>query len=119
MSASYYEIDPDTVQSVGRQVFGLQPEADAVVNALLTGYSDAAGTVHHPRVEQALGAFRDTHQRGHRAVPQAASGLGLDTARGARVLVDGTNESTVVQTNSLTEQQDLLSNLRRPLTDEP
>lgn len=63
MSASYYEIDPDTVASVGRQVFDLQPEADVAVNRLLSGYTDAAGVVHHPRVQQALGMFHDTHQQ--------------------------------------------------------
>lgn len=111
----YYEMDPDVVQSSGRQVHNLEPEANGAVQGLLSGYTSGAGAVVHAKVTAAMTRFHDTHQKTHRAVPHAVASLGSNTAKGGKAVTDGTNESTHVQTSSLATQQTTVTNLRRPI----
>lgn len=115
MPAGYYEMDPEVVQSSGRQVHGLEPEAHSTIQALLGGYTTAAGTVVHAKVSSAMSRFHDTHQLTHRAVPVAVANLGVGTASGGKAIADGTNESTSVQMSSLSTQQSAVTSLRRPI----
>ncbi len=115
MSPSYYEIDPDVVQSSGRQVHELQPQATSAVHGVLSGYTSGAGAVVHAKVQAALGRFHDTHQKAHLAVPQAVASLGANTALGGKAIADGTNESSRVQMASLATQQAAVTSLRRPI----
>jgi hypothetical protein len=102
-----YGIDVEPVQTSGANVFNLAPEADSAVQGVLNSYADASGTVHHPLVSQAMSAYRETHQRGHLALPVAIRALGSNTVSGANAIVDGTNEATSVQQASLGEQEAL------------
>lgn len=111
----YYEMDPDVVQTSGRQEAGLEPEAQAVVTGLLNGYADGSGAVVHARVSSALSRFHDTHQETHRSVPRAVAALGFNTASGGVVVADASNESTGVQLASLGDQQQSVAALRRPI----
>jgi hypothetical protein len=115
MPAGYYEMDPEVVQSSGRQVHSLEPEANSAVQSLLGGYTTAAGTVVHAKVQSALTRFHDTHQKTHRAVPVAVANLGVNTASGGKAVADGSNESTHVQMSSLAVQQGAVTSLRRPI----
>jgi hypothetical protein len=116
MSAGYYEMDPDLVQSSGRQVHDLEPQANSAVHSVLGAYTSGAAAVVHAKVQAALTRFHDTHQKTHRAVPHAVASLGANTARGGKAVADGTNESTHVQMASLTTQQGAVTSLRRPIT---
>lgn len=102
-----YEIDIDGVQTGGRNVFNLGPDADSAVQGVLNSYADASGVVHHPLVSQAMSAYRETHQRGHLALPVAVRALGSNTVSGANAIADGNNEATGVQQSSLAEQETL------------
>jgi hypothetical protein len=112
---SYFEMDPDLVQSSGRHVHDLEPQAHSAVQNVLTGYATAAGSVVHAKVTSALHRFHDTHEKVHRAVPHSVAALGANTAGGGRAVADGSNESTRVQVASLADQQASLTALRRPI----
>lgn len=112
---AYYEMDSEIVQSSGRQVHDLEPEANGAVHSLLSGYTSGAGAVVHAKVQAAMTRFHDTHQKTHRAVPHAVAGLGSNTAKGGKAVADGTNESTHVQLGSLATQQNAVTSLRRPI----
>lgn len=102
-----YGIDIDGVQTSGTGVFNLAPDADSAVQGVLNSYADASGTVHHPLVSQAMSAYRETHQRGHLALPVAIRTLGSNTVSGANAIADGSNEATHVQQASLGLQEAL------------
>ncbi len=108
---SYYGMDTDAVQSVGRQIVDLEPEATTAVNGVLNSYVEASGTVHHPVVSAAMTAYHDTHQKGHLTLPELVRSLGTNTALGGKAIVDGNNEASAVQAASLTSQQGLAREL--------
>lgn len=108
-------MDPEAVQTSGRQVAALEPHAQATVQRLLTGYTTAAGSVVHAKVGAAMNRFHDSHAKTHRSVPHAVAQLGFTTASGGKVIADASNESTAVQMSSLATQQAELGTLRRPL----
>ncbi len=112
---SYYGMDTDAVQSAGRGVFSLEPEANTAVQGVLNSYLDASGTVHHPLVSQAMSKFHDTHQKGHLALPEAVKALGSGTANGGAAIADGNNEATQVQQTSLGHQQTLAREVNQRL----
>lgn len=105
---SYYGMEPDTVQSVGKQIFDLEPEATTAVNGVLSSYLDASGAVHHPVVTAALTAYHDTHQKGHLSFPESVRALGSNTALGGKAIVDGNNEASAVQQSSARTQEDFV-----------
>jgi hypothetical protein len=111
----YYGADTDQVQTVGRSVFDLEPDATSAVNAVLNSYSDAAGAVHHPMVSDALTSYRETHQRAHLSFPEAVKGLGANTANGGAAIADGNNEATAVMRASLGTQEALLRDINPPI----
>jgi hypothetical protein len=112
---SYYAADTDQVQTVGRSVFNLEPEATSAVTGVLNSYSDAEGVVHHPVVRGALGRYREEHQKGHLAFPEAVKSLGANTATVGSTVADATNEATAVHTASLVQQEGLAREINRPL----
>ncbi len=112
---SYYAMDTGVVQSSGKSVFALGPEADSAVKAVLTSYLDASGVVHHPLVSQALSSYHDTHQKSHLQFPQAVRALGSNTANGGRTIAEGQNESTRVQAANLAAQQGLMRDINGQL----
>lgn len=94
---SYYAMDTDGVQTTGRGIHGLEPQAGSAVNGVLDSYTAGAGAVHHPVVRAAMHGYHDTHQAGHRKFPDAVAGLGASVARGGATIADGNNEVTNVQ----------------------
>jgi hypothetical protein len=112
----YYGADTEHVQTVGRSVFNLEPEATSAVNGVLNSYSDAAGAVHHPMVSGALNSYRDTHQRAHLAFPEAVKGLGSNTAHGGAAIADGGNEATSVMRANLGTQETLVRDINPPIS---
>lgn len=112
---SYYGMDTDAVQTVGKGIYQLEPEADSAVKGVLNSYMDASGVVHHPLVSDAMSAFHDTHQKGHLQLPEAVKALGSNTASGGAAIADGNNEATQVQRGSLGQQETLLRNMNGPL----
>ncbi len=112
---SYYGMDTDAVQTVGKGVFNLEPEANSAVQGVLNSYMEASGSVHHPLVSQAMSKFHDTHQKGHLALPEAVKALGSNTANGGRAIADGNNEATQVQQTSLGQQQALAREVNQRL----
>lgn len=104
---SYYGMDTDVVQSVGKQIFDLEPEATAAVNGVLTSYMDASGAVYHPVVSAAMSSYHDTHQKDHLAFAQAVRTLGSNVASGGKAIADGNNEASTVQSGNLANQQGL------------
>jgi hypothetical protein len=114
---SYYGMDTDAVQSVGKQVFGLHPEASSAVQGVLGAYTDASAVVHHPLVAAAMSTYRETHQAGHLALPEAVKALGSNTANGGKTIADANNEAASVQAGSLGVQQVLTRSINQPLAD--
>lgn len=112
---SYYGMDTDVVQSVGRQVHDLEPEASTAVNGVLSSYTDASAVVHHPLVRSAMTAYHETHQKGHLSLPQAIKALGSNTASGGKAIADATNEASAALSTSLTSQQGLVRDINKPL----
>ncbi|HEY7043568.1 MAG TPA: hypothetical protein VH419_07870 [Nocardioidaceae bacterium] len=112
---SYYAMDTDVVQNTGRKVFDLGPEADSAVQGVLNAYMDASSAVHHPLVSQAMSSYHDSHQKAHRAFPQAVRAVGSNTASGGRAIADGQNESTSVQHANALQQQSLARDLNHHL----
>jgi hypothetical protein len=111
----YYGADPEQVQTAGRAVFDLEPEAASAVNAVLSSYSDAAGSVHHPIVSAAMRSYRETHQKEHLSLPVAVRGLGSNTAHGGAAVADGNNEATAILKASLGDQEVLGRDINAPL----
>lgn len=105
---SYYGMETDAVQSVGKQIFDLEPEATAAVTGVLSSYMDASGVVHHPVVSAALTAYHDTHQKGHLSFPESVRALGSNTALGGTAIAEGNNEASSVQRSSLKTQDDFV-----------
>ena len=104
------------MQSSGRQVHDLEPQAHSAVQTVLDGYTSAAGAVVHAKVTGgAAPASMTPTQKTHRAVPHAVANLGANTASGGKAVADGTNESTQVQMSSLATQQSAVTSLRRPI----
>jgi hypothetical protein len=112
---NYYGMDTDTVQSVGKQVYGLHPDASSAVDGVLNSYSDASGVVHHPLVSSAMAAYRDTHQKSHLQFPEAVKALGSNTASGGRAIADASNDSSAVLSTTFADQQGLKRQLNQPL----
>ncbi len=83
---SYYGMDTEAVQAVGRNVFDLEPEADTAVTGVLNSYTEASGVVHHPVVTAAMSTYRETHQQGHLALAVAVRALGSNTANGGSTI---------------------------------
>lgn len=108
---SYYGMETDTVQSVGKQIFDLEPAATTAVNGVLSSYLDASGAVHHPVVSAAMASYHDTHQKGHLSFPELVRSLGSNTALGGKAIVDGNNEASAVQQSSLATQESLVQQL--------
>ncbi len=112
---SYYGMDTDAVQSAGKRVFNLEPEAATAVRGVLNSYMDASGAVHHPLVSAAMSTFHETHQKGHMALPEAVRALGSNTANGGVAIAEGTNEASSVQRSSLGQQETLARDINQKL----
>ena len=84
---------------------GALVEFASAVNAVLSSYSDAAGSVHHPIVSAAMRSYRETHQKEHLSFPVAVRGLGSNTAHGGAAVADGNNEATAILKASLGDQE--------------
>ncbi len=112
---SYYGMDTEVVQTVGKSVFELGPEATTAVNGVLNSYLDASGAVHHPLVSSALSDYHETHQKGHLALPEAVKALGGNTASGGAAIADGQNEATNVQQGSAVQQESLARDINERL----
>ena len=112
---SYYGVDTDVVQAVGKQVFNLAPEASTAVNGVLSSYTEASSVVHHPLVRAAMTAYHETHQKAHLSLPEAIKALGGNTASGGGTIADATNEASSVFSSSLGTQEGLVRDINTPL----
>ena len=112
---SGYGIEPEPVYGSGTNIHGLGDDAHAAASGVLKTLDEAQGTVHHPVVAGALGAYRDRHSKDANSLMFSVQDCGSKIATTANITVDGENEQTAAHTVTANQAEQTSSALNRPL----
>lgn len=111
----YYQVDPEGVSHVARQIGALEPVAMGAVGVLLATYDASAVVVKHSGMASAMQRYRDRYEQTNRNLPKHITKLAVNNRIGGATLSQAERDAMAQQTAMAQQAEDLVGTVgRRP-----